>query len=235
MGADTMRLYILFSGPPERDAEWNDESVEGCYRFLNRIYRQFEAYNSVINQQDTDGIEYSALNDAERKLYRKVHWTLDKVVSDINDNFHFNTAISAAMELTNELYAFVDQLDGQPVRAGSRAAEVLRFTFDSLVRVLAPMTPHLCEELWERMGHRRSVFETPMPSADPEYVTQETYDLVIQINSKIRAREAVPFGTDKQELEKIALNNDRVRKLLGDKKPRKVIVIPNKLVNIVAK
>jgi leucyl-tRNA synthetase len=235
MGADTMRLYILFSGPPERDAEWNDESVEGCYRFLNRVYRQFEFYNEVIKQQDTELIEYSALNDAERKLYRKVHWTIDKVVSDINDNFHFNTAISAAMELTNDLYAFVDQLGGRPVEPGSRAAGVLRFTFDSLVRVLAPMTPHLCEELWERMGHRRSVFETPMPKADPEYVTEETYDLVIQINSKIRAREAVPFGTDNDELEKIALDNDRVRELLGEKKPRKIIVIPNKLVNIVAK
>ena len=235
MGADTMRLYILFSGPPERDAEWNDESVEGCHRFLNRVYRQFEHYNHIITQQDTGVVEYTALNDTERKLYRKVHWTIDKVVADINDNFHFNTAISAAMELTNELYAFADSPAGKPVEAGSGAAGVVRFTFDSLIRLLAPMTPHLCEELWQRMGHDRSVFEQPMPEADPQYVTKETYDLVIQINSKIRAREAVPFGTDPKELEKAALANERVKELVGDRKPAKIIVIPNKLVNIVVK
>jgi leucyl-tRNA synthetase len=235
MGADTMRLYILFSGPPERDAEWNDESVEGCHRFLNRVYRQFEIHKYLIIQKDTGVVEYSALTDAERKLYRKIHWTIDKVVGDIDDNFHFNTAISAAMELTNELYAYVEALGGQPVQKGSNAAGVLHFTFDSLVRLLAPMTPHLCEELWQCMGHERSVFETPMPKADPQYVTKETYDLVIQINSKIRAREAVPFGTEPAELKKAALANERVKELVGDKTPAKVIVIPNKLVNIVLK
>ena len=106
---------------------------------------------------------------------------------------------------------------------------------DALIRLLAPMTPHLSEELWERMGHTESVFDTPMPQADPRYVTQETYDLVIQINSKIRAREPVPYDTNKADLEKIALANERVKELLGDQQPRKVIVIPNKLVNIVAK
>ena len=235
MGADTMRLYILFSGPPERDAEWNDESVEGCHRFLNRVYRQFEAYNYLLTQDNTPSIEYSALSDAEKKLYRKVHWTIHKVQSDIADNFHFNTAISATMELTNELYAFVEYLDGQRPETGSSAAGVLLITFDTLVRLLAPMTPHLCEELWERMGHADSIFETPMPEHDPQYVTRETYDLVIQVNSRIRAREPVVFGTDPGQLEKIALASDRVKEIVGDKKPVKVIVIPNKLVNIVIK
>jgi len=235
MGADTMRLYILFIGPPERDAEWNDESVEGCHRFLNRVYRQFEAYNYLFTQADTTSIEYSALSDAERKLYRKVHWTIHKVQADIADNFHFNTAISATMELTNELYAFVEQLDGHKPEPGSSAALILRFTFDALVRLLAPMTPHLSEELWEDMGHADSVFNTAMPAYDPQYVTQETYDLVIQINSKIRAREPVPHDTDPAQLEKIALASDRVKEIVGDKKPVKIIVIPNKLVNIVVK
>jgi leucyl-tRNA synthetase len=97
------------------------------------------------------------------------------------------------------------------------------------------MKPHFAEELWERMGHTKSVFDTPMPQADAKYVTQETYDLVIQINSKIRARESVPYDTDRGELERIALANERVRELLGDKPPAKVIVIPNKLVNVVVK
>jgi leucyl-tRNA synthetase len=235
MGADTMRLYILFSGPPEKDAEWNDESVEGCHRFLNRVYRKFQAHNNIIIQSVTKPIDVSALSDAEAKVYRKVHWTIDKVAKDINDNFHFNTAISAAMELTNELYAFDEQLGDRTVEPGTSAAAVIRFAFDSLVRLLAPMTPHICEELWQRMGHDRSVFETPLPTADPRYVTEETYDLVIQINSKIRARETVAYGTDRPELERIAMANDRVRELVGHKKPAKVIVIPNKLVNIVVK
>jgi leucyl-tRNA synthetase len=232
MGADTMRLYILFSGPPERDAEWNDESVEGCHRFLNRVYRQFDAYNHIITQQVGDSVSYDTLDEAGRRLFRKVHWTIDKVLTDIADNFHFNTAISAAMELCNELYAYVD---GATIKPGSNAAALLRFTFDSLVRLLAPMTPHFSEELWQRMGHGESVFDTTMPKADPRYVTQETYELVIQINSKIRARESVEFGTDRAELERIALANDRVSELLAGKDPNKVIVIPNKLVNIVVK
>jgi leucyl-tRNA synthetase len=235
MGADTMRLYILFSGPPERDAEWNDESVEGCHRFLNRVYRQYEAHNTILRQSVTEVIEYDALSKAKQKLYRKVHWTIDKVLKDIDDNFHFNTAISANMELTNELYAFVDTVGAGGVEAGSNGAAVLRFAFDSLIRLLAPMTPHFAEELWERMGHAESVFENRMPEADKRYVTEETYDLVIQINSKIRARERVPFGTNPKDLERIALANDRVKELVGEKTPAKVIVIPNRLVNIVVK
>jgi leucyl-tRNA synthetase len=199
------------------------------------VYRQFEAREHIISQHVTGDIEYDTLNDDERKLFRKVHWTIDKVLADINDNFHFNTAISATMELTNEVYGFVDRVGDEAVRAGTGAAAVLRFAFDSLVRLLAPMTPHFSEELWERMGQSDSVFETPMPAPDPRYVTTETYELVIQINSKIRAREAVPYGTDRAELERIALGNERIKEQIGDKEPVKFIVVPNKLVNIVVK
>jgi leucyl-tRNA synthetase len=232
MGADTMRLYILFSGPPERDAEWNDESVEGCHRFLNRVYRKYDEYNHILSQPFTEPIEYDALTDSEKKLFRKVHWTIDKVLADMNDNFHFNTAISATMELCNELYAF---LDGVRVEPGTNGAAVLKFVYDSMIRLLAPMTPHLSEELWERIGHDQSVFDSPVPVADETYVTKETYELVIQVNSKIRARESVPYDTDRGELEKVALANDRIQEMLGGRSPLKVIVIPNKLVNIVVK
>jgi leucyl-tRNA synthetase len=235
MGADTMRLYILFSGPPEKDAEWNDESVEGCHRFLNRVYRQFDAHNTILDKAYTESIEYDALSEDERTLFRKVHWTIDKVLRDMSDNFHFNTAISATMELNNELYGFVDKTGAERAQPGSNAAAVLRYAFDSLVRLLAPMTPHFSEELWERMGHTQSVFETAMPSADPQYVKTEMYELVIQVNSKIRARASVPYGTDRAELERVALANDRIKEQIGAKTPAKIIVIPNKLVNIVVK
>ncbi len=230
MGADTMRLYILFSGPPERDAEWKDDSVEGCSRFLNRIYRLFEKFRDVLGPGCKDTPAVGTMSKAERKLFRKAHWAIIRVIDDINDNFHFNTAISAIMELSNEMSAFADR---EHIRVGSQSAAVFRFAFDSLIRLLAPMTPHLSEELWERMGHEESVFKQPLPQADPAYAKGETITLVIQINSKIRAREEVPEGMGEEELKETALANPRIRELLGDQAPRKIVVIKNKLVNIV--
>ena len=157
MGADTMRLYILFCGPPERDTEWNDESVEGCYRFLNRVWRFYESNAQTLANPFVESIDYAALDDAERVLFRKTHQTIQRVVADVNDHFHFNTAISGLMELSNAM--------GDFEAAGGRGhAPTFRFAFDALVRLLAPMTPHLSEELWERTGHTQSVFKMPMPS-----------------------------------------------------------------------
>ena len=232
LGADTMRLYILFSGPPERDIEWNDESVEGCHRFLNRVWRLFCEHNDVIGQSITGAIKYDTLSENERVLFRKTHWTIDRMLADIADNFHFNTAISAAMELSNNMTSFAETAAITP---GSNAAKALRFAFDALIRLLAPMTPHFSEELWQRMGHTGSIFDERMPQADACYVTRETFDLVIQINSKIRARVCVPAGTAAEELREIALSHQRVKELLADKHPQQVIVIPNKLVNIVVR
>jgi leucyl-tRNA synthetase len=237
MGADTMRLYILFSGPPERDAEWKDDSVEGCYRFLNRIYRLFEKHRPILESGQNspnfglkNGFQPEAMTDPERKLFGKIHWAIQRVINDINDNFHFNTAISGIMELSNEMHAFSNVL----VRdTGNQSIAVMRFAFDSLIRLLAPMTPHLCEELWECMGNRESVFRKKLPYFDPEYAKGDTVTLVIQINSKIRAREEIPIGTPEKEIRQTAMNNQRIRELLGDRKPKKIIVIKNKMVNIV--
>ncbi len=232
LGADTMRLYILFSGPPERDIEWNDESVEGCHRFLNRVWRLFCEHNDVIDQSVTGAIKYDTLSESERVLFRKTHWTIDRMLADIADNFHFNTAISAAMELSNTMTSFAETAAIAP---GSNAGKTLRFAFDALIRLLAPMTPHFSEELWRRMGHTGSIFDERMPQPDACYVTRETFDLVIQINSKIRARVCVPAGTAAEDLRQIALSNQRVKELLADKHPQQVIVIPDKLVNIVVR
>ncbi len=229
MGADTMRLYILFCGPPERDIEWNDESVEGCYRFLNRVWRVHEANADILATPFEETIDYESLAAPERDLFRKTHRTIDRVLSDLGNHFRFNTAISALMELSNALTAFLDaHPDGGPGRAA-----VVRFAFDTLVRLLAPMTPHICEELWERCGHRGSIFHMPMPAADPDYVQAETFDLVIQVNSKIRARESIPTDTDAEAMKAIALANPRIQEILAGATPRRVIVIQNRLVNIV--
>lgn len=228
MGADTMRLYILFCGPPERDTEWNDEAVEGCYRFLNRVWRFYETHAQALAKPFVESIDYAALEDAERALFRKTHQTIARVKNDINDHFHFNTAISALMELSNAMADF-DTATG-----GKRAASpVFRFAFDSLVRLLAPMTPHLSEELWERTGHTKSVFSMELPTNDPAYTRDETFDLVIQVNSKIRARETVPADTTPERMQAIALAHPRVQEILEGRPPKRVVVIQNRLVNIV--
>ncbi|MDH4037284.1 MAG: leucine--tRNA ligase [Candidatus Krumholzibacteria bacterium] len=230
MGADTMRLYILFCGPPERDIEWSDEAVEGCYRFLNRVWRVYETNEKVLATPAAGTLDAARLTDPERDLLRKTHQAIGRVLGDVSDHFRFNTAISALMELCNAIYAF---LDSDETGRGPQADAVLRASYDALVRLLAPMTPHICEELWERTGHTGSVFDMPMPEADPAYAREDTFDLVIQVNSKIRAREPVPTGTDAERMKAIALANPRIREIIGDATPRRVVVIQNRLVNIV--
>jgi len=229
MGADTMRLYILFCGPPERDIEWNDESVEGCYRLLNRIWRFYEMHAGTLPGALVP-IVYDSLTDPERELYRKTHRTIARVQADVSDHFRFNTAISALMELSNTLAPFAEAPPGAP---GPQRTAVVRFAFDALIRLLAPMTPHLCEELWERLGHADSVFATPLPQADAQYLKDASFDLVIQVNSKIRARESIPSDTDPERMKEIALAHPRVQEALAGRAPRRVIVIQNRLVNIV--
>jgi leucyl-tRNA synthetase len=230
-GADTMRLYILFSGPPERDTEWRDESVEGCRRFLDRVYRLYEANTEAANSKVRDDIDFQALSEKERELFRKAHWAILKVHKDLEDSFHFNTAISATMELTNVMSAFTGESGA--AKAGTTGGDVFAFAYDALIRLLAPMTPHFCEEMWERLGHTQSIFTTPMPEAIEEYAQADTIELVIQINSKIRARERIVADSAEDAIREIALANARIVELLDGKEPRKVIVIRGKLVNII--
>jgi leucyl-tRNA synthetase len=230
MGADTMRLYILFCGPPERDSEWKDDSVEGCYRFIKRIWQLFEKHEDILCEGFEQPPAADALNRDERQLFQKTHWAIVRVIHDINDNFHFNTAISAVMELVNVMGPYSEKTE---IRRGYPSAEVFRFAFDTLVRLLAPMTPHLAEELWRRMGHSQSVFKSKLPVGDPVHAKGETVTLVVQVNSKIRAREEVDIGLNEAELKARALENPRIVELLEGREPKKVIVIKNKLVNIV--
>lgn len=231
-GADTMRLYILFAGPPERDAEWRDDSIEGCNRFINRIYRYYETQETILTPPGAPAIpiDPEGLSGPEKSLFRKTHWAILRVRKDLEDTFHFNTAIAACMELSNEMSTFAGDA---VIAADSSAARVFSFAFENLIRLMAPMTPHICEELWERTGHRESVFATPMPEAIPEYAQDETFTLVIQINSKIRAREELPLGADDTLMRDTALAHPRIQELLDGKRPKKVLVIQNKLVNII--
>ena len=229
-GADTMRLYILFAGPPERDTEWRDDSVEGCHRFLSRIYRMWESNTGVLSRPAQGEIPYETLDADSRQLFRKTHWAIQKVRKDLEDDFHFNTAISAVMELTNLMSSISDTAK---IAANPGLAEVFRFAFASTLRLLAPMTPHICEELWEQTGHAGSIFKSSMPEADLAYASADKITLVIQINSRIRAREEIDTDLSESEVEAIALANARIQELLGGKPPKKILVIKNKLVNII--
>ena len=225
-GADTVRLFSLFAAPPERDLEWSDQGVDGAARFLGRIQR-FVATNLTLlatsRNRDT-----TTLNKPGRVLRRKTHQTIAKVTSDIDNNFHFNTAISAVMELFNLLSAQVAEATAE--RPDDWAvAEAM----ESILLLLSPMVPHLAEELWEVTGHATPLNHTTWPSFDPDLTHEEEITLVVQVNGKVRSRLLVAPGTSEAEIKAEALRDDKVIKAIGDTQVRKVIVVPNRLINIV--
>ena len=208
-GADAVRTYILFMGPADQDMEWTDSGIEGVVRFLRRLWR---AVLEVAEQASADGA-------VDTPLARKAHATIAKVTDDIERRFQFHTPISAVIELTNEL-----------VRTPSDPAA--RFAAETAVSLIQPYAPHLAEELWERLGHDR-LWETPWPEADPALLERETFELVIQVNGKVRDRVEVPSDLAKEELIERAKASPRVQSYLDGDKIRQTIVVPQKLVNIV--
>jgi leucyl-tRNA synthetase len=235
-GADTVRIYTLFIGPPEKDAEWNDRAMEGAYRFVNRVWRLYAGHRELLEgAHGEESIDPENLDEAHLKLYRAVQVTIERVTGDIfARGFQFNTAISALMELTNELYLFVEQNESFRRReAGSTG--LFREAMKNLVVLLAPIAPHLCEEIWERMGSGTTIFSQKLPKPNTKYLQAESYTLVVQVNGKIRSRVQAEKDTAKDRLSEIALADERVIAFIGDKQIVKVIVIPGSLVNIVVR
>jgi leucyl-tRNA synthetase len=221
-GTDTVRLYTLFVGPPERDAEWNDRAVEGCYRFLNRMWRTVV---DIIERSDSaDGVAVEEMNEKERDLYRAVQKTMKKVSEDIEDRFHFNTAIAALMELLNTLTTAVAD-DVSPTLL-NQAASVL-------VVLLSPFSPHICEELWRHLGHSESILKEPWPEYDPKAIVSAETVIVVQVNGKVRTKFTAPVDASEKELRQLALENQRVKKYTEGKTVRNVVVVPGRLVSIV--
>jgi leucyl-tRNA synthetase len=236
-GADTVRIYTLFIGPPEKDAEWNDSAIEGSYRFVNRIWRLYANHADILegNGSAAEALRPDTYGDIEMKLYRSIQVTVEKVRKDVlGGSFHFNTAISALMELTNELYLFVEQSESFKGR-DAETVRLFRSAMRRLVVLLAPIAPHTCEEIWERMGNRGTVFAQPLPEPDRRYLKADTYELVVQINGKVRARVDVEEDWSRERLQEAALANDKIRRLVSDGKIVKLIVVPGTLVNIVLK
>ncbi len=218
-GADTCRLYILFAAPPERDLDWRESSVEGLHRFIARVYRL------VTRNADRPGGDAGETNDADRQALRKLHQTLDKITKDFDSRWHFNTSIAGLMELTNELYLLESAMSGA----------VMRQVLPVLVQMLAPFAPYTCEELWEELGLKGPVFRQPWPVADQELAKEDAIDVPVQVNGKLRGRVRVAIGTAKDELERVALADEKVLPWIEGKQVAKVIVVPDKLVNIVVK
>ncbi|KJS87205.1 MAG: leucine--tRNA ligase [Peptococcaceae bacterium BICA1-8] len=222
-GADTARMFILFAAPPERDLEWNDQAVEGCYRFLNRVWRLAFAYNEGI--KGAQG-EIGALEGADRGLRRLTHLTIKKVTEDVAGRFNFNTAISAVMELVNGLYNYKDKEQGTNML-------VVKEAIESIVLLLAPFAPHITEELWYSIGYETSVHQEKWPVHIPETLAVDEVTVVVQVNGKVRDKIIVPVNMDKKAVEGLAKALPKVDEYLKGKDIKKVVVIPNKLVNIV--
>ncbi len=227
-GADTARLFILFAAPPERELEWSDKGVEGSFRFLNRVWRIVYAFLPEIEKKVTN-YDVAALTEADKDLRRVLHGTIKKVTADIDVRFNFNTAISSLMELVNALYAYKEAV------AAPNAGLVYEAT-SALVKMLAPFVPHMCEELWDgAFDPTASVHTQSWPEYDEDALKVDNIEIVLQVNGKVRGRLVVPAAATKEELEKIAMEDANVKAHIGDATVRKVICVPGRLVNVVAK
>jgi len=229
-GADTVRLYTLFIGPPEKDAEWSDAGVQGAHRFLNRLWNLAEEHFASADPAREPG-DASALPPGATKLHRKAHWAIKRVTDDM-ERWHMNTAVSAAMELLNEVsaYRYSGDYEREKDKGGS---EAVTHALRTLVRLMGPMAPHVCEELWSRAGEKRTLLETPWPSYDERFLQSEEITIVVQVNGKVRDRLAVPSDIDKDDLERLVLGSEKIKAHLGAKPPARIVHVPGRLVNIV--
>ena len=223
-GADTARLFILFAAPPERELDWSDAGVEGSYRFLNRVYRLVyeikEKYPEVPSA-------FEIKTDADKSLNYTLNFTIKKVSEDVGGRFSFNTAISSIMELVNEMYRYKEQ--------GCVNEGLLGKAVKDLILILSPFVPHNCEEMWEHIGQTESVTTMSWPEYDEDALVKESVEVVVQINGKVKEKMMVAADAGKSELEKIALENERIKALLDGKTVVKVVAVPGRLINIVVK
>ncbi len=227
-GADTVRMFCLFASPPERDLEWSDQGVDGSFRFLNRVWRLVDDnLGDLSGASAYEGKE--PLAEHLRDLHRKTHQTIKKVTGDIEDRFHFNTAISAVMELVNDVNKVLNMDQDKDGPCWS----VVREAVENTVVLLSPVVPHMTEELWRMLGHDRSLLETPWPAYDTDALEVEKRLIVVQVNGKVRGRIEVPASFGEKEIKAEALKDEKVQRFIGEKEIRKVIVVKNKLVNVV--
>src|SRR5581483_6837577 len=231
-GADTLRLFMLFAAPPEKDLEWSEAGAEGASRFLARVWRMVHKWHDKLAGADANAGGFSA---EARALRRKTHQTIKRVSHDIGDRLNFNTAIAALMELTNEIYAFDNTLKGSAGNASPADLFTLREAMEALTKMLAPFTPHVAEELWESLGHHEILVASPWPRFIEELAKAEELEIPVQLNGKLVSRVLVAAEAPDDVLKEAALADEKVRGRIGDKQVVKTIVVPKRLVNIVVK
>ena len=231
-GIDATRVMILFASPPEVDMEWTDKGMEGASRFLNRvwrlIYNNLDYFKKARNKEE---VFLEDISDEAKKIRQKTHQTIKKVTEDIEERFHFNTAISAIMELTNEVYKF--QLEEKGGKKGD--VFVLRKALEIIIRLLGPIAPHFSEELWQEMGNKESIYMQPWPKYDDILLEEEEKIIVVQVNGKLRGKLTVPASYDDERIEREALSPPKIQEKIEGKKIIKIITVSGKLVNIVVK
>jgi len=223
-GADTVRLFSMFAAPPEQSLEWSDAGVEGSWRFLKRLWTQ--VHDHLESPYDANGdVDPAGLADTARDTHRRVHETILKVGDDIGRRHTFNTAIAAVMECSNHLARF-------DVR-NETDCRVARHGWESLIRLIAPITPHIAQSLWEALGHADDILAAGWPAHDENALVQQQVMIVVQVNGKVRGRLTTAPGRDSKQIEHDAMKEENVRRYVEGKAVRKVIVVPDKLVNIV--
>ncbi|HID98564.1 MAG TPA: hypothetical protein EYP57_10345 [Thermodesulfobacteriaceae bacterium] len=238
-GADTVRLFILFAAPPERDLEWSDKGMEGAHRFIKKIWRLVADNLGHLSASGTDRtalVQAAKTSDELKKIRQKTHKTIQKVTEDIEKRFHFNTAISAVMELVNQVKDYLNT-----AQAGNRPAQtckpepwpVLREALETALILLAPMVPHVTDELWQMLGHTESITTVQWPGADPGALESETVNIVVQVNGKVRGRIQVPQDSARETIETEALKDSRVSRFTQGTTVKKIIHVPGRLINIV--
>jgi len=237
-GVDTIRLMILFATPPEVDMEWTDKGIEGASRFLNRVWRliynhltYFKEEKEEKEEKEASFKELKEISGEARELRQKVHQTIKKVTEDIEQKFHFNTAISAIMELVNEIYKF--EVRGEYFKENDIL--VLKEALEAIVRLLSPITPHFCEELWQEMGHKETIYQQPWPKYEVKFLEEEEKLVVIQVNGKLRDKMLVPAFYNDDQIKKEALSLPKIKEKIEGKRIAKVITVSGKLVNVVVK
>jgi leucyl-tRNA synthetase len=240
-GADALRVYAMFVGPPEKEVEWSDAGLEGSYRFLIRVWRLVGHWAGPVGHGPAAAVG-QGLTESERALRRKTHDTIRRVTADIEDRFHLNTAVSSLMELVNELYAFSEAI-GHPVPSRAEAPRsrvdrpetlaAVREAVDALVLMISPFAPHMAEELWQMLGHPQMLATAEWPAFDPEVARAEEVVVPVQINGKVRARLKVRAGLSDRELEDFALADASVLAHTTGKTIRKIVVAKGPLVSVV--
>ena len=237
-GADPARVFTLFAAPPEKELEWNVNGLAGAYRFINRLFLiisdSFEFADKNAGKENNYGIDLSKRSEKDEEIQKKLHQTVKKVTESIEDDFHFNTAIAAVMELLNDMTTYKQEvIDKNDVSTESK--KIWKEVLDKVILLIAPFAPHIADELWEITGNTTFTFEEEWPTFEEELTKEHKMNLVVQINGKIRETIPAKIGLPKEEYEKLAFDSEKIKKAIEGKEIVKVIVVPNKLVNIVVK